>query len=147
MADNDEEISSYRKMLKKMHERNVDSLGRKRLNPEKYSQSGGWRQPRHIVWTCKVCSRAWNVSSKSSRYDSKCRQCGTRNSILLTQPGSFYPGRKRVTKFRYYSTAEDAEFAARKRNQSWMRRRTKKNYGTDTFVKASDLHKKKEDRQ
>lgn len=122
--------------------KDYDSLGRKRLSPEKYSQSGGWRRPRHIVWICKVCSRAWNVSSRSSRYDSKCRQCGTRNSILLTTPVSYYPGRKRVTQFRYYSTAEDAEFAARKRNQSWMARRTKKGFGTDTFVKASELNKK-----
>lgn len=122
----------------------TDSLGRKRLNPEAYSQSGGWRQPRHIVWTCKVCSRAWNVSSRSSRYDSKCRQCGTRNSILLTTPQTFYPGRERVTKFTYFSTAEDAEFAARKKNLNWMARKTKKGFGTDTFVKASELNQKRE---
>ena len=120
-----------------------DSLGRKRLNPEEYSQSGGWRRARHIVWTCKVCSRAWNVSSKSSRYDSKCRQCGTRNSILLTRPQSFYKGRKRVTKFRYFSTASDAEWNAKVRNEQWMRRRTKRGYGTNTFVKASELNKKR----
>ena len=102
----------------------TDSLGRKRLEPEQYSQSGGWRKPRHIVWTCKVCSRAWNVSSKSSRYDSKCRQCGTRNSILL-------------------STASDAEWNAKVRNEQWMRRRTKRGYGTNTFVKASELNKKR----
>lgn len=123
-----------------------DSLGRKRLNPEEYSQSGGWRRARHIVWTCKVCSRAWNVSSKSGRYDAKCRQCGTRNTILLTRPETFYKGRKRVTKFRYYSTAEDAAFHARIRNEQWMRRRTKRGYGTDTFVKASKINKKKEER-
>lgn len=120
----------------------TDSLGRKRLSPERYSQSGGWRQPRHIVWTCKVCSRAWNVSSKSSRYDSKCRQCGTRNSILLTRPGSFYPGRKRVTQFRFFSTAEDAAWNAKVRNEQWMRKRTRRGYGTDSFVKASELNKK-----
>jgi hypothetical protein len=123
-----------------------DSLGRKRKAPEDYSQSGGWRTPRHIVWTCKVCSRAWNVSSKSSRYDAKCRQCGTRNTILLTTPKTFYKGRKRVTHFRYYSTPEDAAFHARIRNEQWMRRRTKKGYGTDTFVQASKLNKKKEER-
>ena len=122
-----------------------DSLGRKRLDPQDYSQSGGWRKARHIVWTCKVCSRAWNVSSRSSRYDSKCRQCGTRNSILLTTPQTFYKGRKRVTKFRYYSTAEDAEWAARKRNVEWMRRKTKKGYGTITFVKASRLNLKRDE--
>ena len=133
-------------MTDKPEPKKYDSLGRKRLNPEDYSQSGGWRRPRHIVWTCKVCSRAWNVSSRSSRYDSKCRQCGTRNSILLTTPKTYYKGRERVTRFQYYSTAEDAEFAARKRNQSWMRKRTKKGYGTDTFVKASELNKKKKDR-
>lgn len=121
----------------------VDSLGRKRLNPSDYSQSGGWRQPRHIVWTCKQCSRAWNVSSKSSRYDSKCRQCGTRNSILLTTPTSYYKGRERVTQFRYFSTPEDAEFYANKQNVNWMRRRTKLGYGTKTFVKASELNKKR----
>jgi hypothetical protein len=124
-----------------------DSLGRKRLAPEAYSQHGGWRHEQHIVWTCKVCSRAWNVTSKSERYDSKCRQCGTRNSILLRRPNSYYIGRKRVTKFRFFPTAEDAQFNARLRNEQWMRRRTKRGYGTDTFVKASDLHKKKEGRQ
>ncbi len=123
-----------------------DPLGRKRLAPEAYAQHGGWRHEQHIVWTCKVCSRAWNVTSKSERYDSKCRQCGTRNSILLRRPNSFYPGRKRVTKFRYYPSAEEAEFVARRRNEQWMRRRTKKGYGTDTFVKAKDLNKKRSDR-
>ncbi len=129
-----------------MDKKKTDSLGRKRLPNEDYSQQGGWRQPKHIVWTCKVCSRAWNVTSRSDRYDSKCRQCGTRNSILLRRPNSFYPGRKRVTKFRYYPSAEEAEFVARRRNEQWMRRRTKKGYGTDTFVKAKDLNKKRSDR-
>lgn len=120
-----------------------DSLGRKRLDPQDYSQSGGWRQPRHIVWVCKSCSRAWNVSSKSSRYDSKCRQCGTRNTILLTTPQTYYKGRERVTRFRYFSTPEDAEYHANLHNVNWMRRRTKKGYGTDTFVRASELNKRR----
>jgi hypothetical protein len=124
-----------------------DSLGRKRLDPMDYSQSGGWRQARHIVWVCKVCSRAWNVSSKSGRYDSKCRQCGTRNTISLTNPQTFYKGRERVTKFSYYSTPEDAAYAANRHNVNWIRRRTKRGYGTSTFVKASDLMKKDLDRK
>jgi hypothetical protein len=130
-------------MCPKPDPKKTDSLGRKRLSPEKYSQSGGWRQPRHIVWTCKVCSRAWNVASKSSRYDAKCRQCGTRNTILLTRPGSFYPGRKRITQFLMFSTPGDALFYAQSRNEQWMRRRTKKGFGTNTFVKASELNKKR----
>jgi len=121
----------------------TDSLGRKRLSPEKYSQSGGWREPRFIVWTCKVCSRAWNVASKSERLDTKCRQCGTRNTILLRRPGSFYLGRKRITKFTMFSTPGDALFYAQSRNEQWMRRRTKKGFGTNTFVKASELNQKR----
>lgn len=121
----------------------TDSLGRNRLPPERYSQSGGSCGAKHIVWTCKVCSRAWNVTSRSYRYDSKCRQCGTRNSILMTRPQSFYPGRKRVTKFSYFPTAEDASWNARLRNEQWMRRRTKKGYGTNTFVTAGELNKKR----
>jgi len=122
----------------------TDSLGRKRLEPEQYAQHGGWLPPKHIVWRCKVCSRAWNVSSKSDRYDSKCRQCGTRNSILLRRPNSFYKGRKRVTWFRLFSSSEDAQFYAQKINFNWMRRKTKKGYGTKTFVKASEINKKRE---
>ena len=132
-------------MSHKPDPKKTDSLGRKRLAPEKYSQSGGWKQPQHIVWTCKVCSRAWNVSSRSDRLDTKCRQCGTRNTILLRRPDSFYSGRKRVTKFRFFPTPGDAEWNARKRNVEWMRRRTKKGYGTITFVPASKLNLKREE--
>tara|TARA_Y100000015_G_scaffold40367_1_gene45186 strand:- start:77 stop:511 length:435 start_codon:yes stop_codon:yes gene_type:complete len=118
-----------------------DSLGRKRLAPERYSQAGGWKsKAKHIVWICKHCSRAWNVSSRSSRYDSKCRQCGTRNSILLTTPQTYYQARQRVTKFSEYSHPEDAQFAARKHNHHWMKRRLPK-YDSGSFEKASLLNK------
>ena len=123
----------------------TDSLGRNRLPSERYSQSGGNCQAKHIVWTCKKCSRAWNVTSRSYRYDSKCRQCGTRNSILMTRPQSFYPGRKRVTKFQYFPSAEDAAWNAKKRNVNWMKRRTKKGYGKVSFVKASWLNLKRDE--
>ncbi len=118
----------------------TDSLGRNRLPSERYSQHGGSVRPKHIVWTCKVCSRAWNVTSKSYRYDSKCRQCGTRNTILLTLPKSYIKSRKRITKFSFYPTAEMAQFIAQKRNQNWMRRKTKSGFGTSTFVKGSELN-------
>lgn len=128
-------------MCPKPDPKKTDSLGRKRLSPEKYSQSGGWRQPRHIVWTCKVCSRAWNVASKSSRYDAKCRQCGTRNTILMTRPSSYYKSRPRVTHFSYYPDAETAAFEARKYNQRWMQRKVKLQYRESGFVKASNFNK------
>ncbi|GAG85727.1 unnamed protein product, partial [marine sediment metagenome] len=51
----------------------TDSLGRPRLAPERYSQHGGRSAQKHFVWFCKRCSRAWNVTSKSNRYDSVCR--------------------------------------------------------------------------
>ena len=58
-------------------------------------------------------------------------------------PTSFYPGRKRVTQFQMFSTPGDALFYAQSRNEQWMRRRTKKGFGTDTFVKASEINKKR----
>ena len=124
-------------MARKPDPKKVDSLGRKRLSAEKYSQAGGWRKARHIVWRCKRCKRAWNVSSKSSRYDAKCRQCGVRNTILLTTPSSFYRGRKRVTTFSYFSTPEDAEFEARRINVNWMKNKLPKNERNTSFVKAT----------
>jgi len=121
----------------------TDSLGRKRLNPEAYSQSGGNYYLRHIVWTCKVCSRAWNVTTKSSRYDSKCRQCGTRNSISLVRRRTLSNTRGRVTFFEEFSHAEDAEIRARILNLAWMKRRTPKYLAQEGFVKASEHMKKR----
>lgn len=119
----------------------TDSLGRKRLPKERYSQDGGRSGKKYIVWRCKVCSRAWNVTSKSHRYDSFCRQCGTRNTILMTRPTSYYQARPRVTHFSYYPDAETAAFAARKYNSSWMQRKVKLQYRESGFVKASNFDK------
>lgn len=119
----------------------IDSLGRNRLAPERYSQSGGSNRPKHIVWSCKTCSRHWNVTSKSYRYDAKCRTCGTRNTILLTLPGSYYPGRARVTQFQYYPDAQTAAFIARKKNLVWMENRIKKQYRDSSFVRANNFNK------
>lgn len=119
----------------------TDSLGRNRLSSERYSQHGGTVRPKHIVWRCKVCSRHWNVTSKSYRYDSKCRQCGTRNSILLTLPKTYVKSRERVTQFQYFPDAETAEFVARKKNLVWMENRIKNQYRDSSFVKASMFNK------
>jgi len=119
----------------------TDSLGRKRLAPEAYSQAGGDYYTRHIVWRCKNCSRAWNLTTRSSRYDSKCRQCGTRNSISLVRRRTLANTRGRVTKFEEYSNPEDAEIYARILNLAWMKARTPKYLAQQGFVKAN-LHKK-----
>tara|TARA_Y100000385_G_C13072041_1_gene629521 strand:+ start:511 stop:711 length:201 start_codon:yes stop_codon:yes gene_type:complete len=58
----------------------------------------------------------------------------------LTLPKSYIKSRKRITKFSFYPTAEMAQFIAQKRNQNWMRRKTKSGFGTSTFVKGSELN-------
>jgi len=119
----------------------TDSLGRNRLEKSRYSQSGGLSKKKFIVYRCKKCFRSWNVASKSHRYDAKCRQCGTRNTILMTLPKTYYKGRSRVTQFEYYPDAETASFMARKRNQLWMQKRIKHQYRDSSFVKASMFNK------
>jgi len=119
----------------------IDSLGRDRLPSERYSQGGGTNKPKHIVWRCKGCSRHWNLTSKSYRYDSKCRQCGIRNTILLTLPKTYVKSRKRVTQFEFFPDAETAEFVARKKNIVWMENRIKKQYRDSSFIKASMFNK------
>jgi len=118
-----------------------DSLGRNRLPSEDYSQHGGILSPRFIVWTCKMCSKAWNISSKSLRYDSFCRFCETRNTIYLTQPKTFYKGRTRTTKFQYFPDAQSAAFQAAKMNHGWMQRKVGYQYRESGFVKAN-MHNK-----
>ena len=124
----------------------TDSLGRNRLPSKRYSQSGGRLRPRHIVWTCKVCSRCWNVTSKAYRYDSKCRQCNTRNSILFTgSKGSWNPTRKRVTQFEFFPSAEEAEYSCIVRNRNWMKKKFKKAYRHAGFVTATHHNSSIED--
>jgi len=115
----------------------TDSLGRNRLPSERYSQHGGPLRPKHIVWTCKVCSKAWNIKSKSIRYDAKCRFCETRNTIYLTLPKTYYKGRTRVTQFSYFPDAETAAFEAKRRNLQWMQRKVSAQYRESGFVKAT----------
>jgi len=118
-----------------------DSLGRNRLPSEDYSQHGGTLRPKHIVWTCKTCSKHWNISSKSLRYDSKCRFCETRNTIYLTQQKTFYKGRTRITQFSYFPDASMAAFEAKRRNLLWMQRRVLAQYRESGFVKATMFNK------
>jgi len=119
----------------------VDSLGRKRLAPGAYSQEGGSYYTRHIVWRCKQCSRAWNVTTKSKRYDSKCRQCGTRNSISLVRKKTYSNTRDRITKFEQFTLAEDAAFEARRLNARWMHLRTPLFEAQSGFSRASLFNK------
>lgn len=129
------------KVSHKPEPQNIDSLGRDRLPSERYSQAGGSNKPKHIVWRCKVCRRHWNVTSKSYRYDSKCRQCGTRNSILLTLPKTYVKSRRRVTEFEFFPDAETAQFVARKKNLVWMENKVKPQYRSGEFHRAS-MHNK-----
>ena len=119
----------------------IDSLGRKRLAPEAYSQDGGAYYTRHIVWRCKRCSRAWNATTKSKRYDSKCRQCGTRNSISLVRKKTYSNTRDRITKFEQFTLAEDAAFEARRLNARWMHLRTPLFEGQSGFTRATLFNK------
>jgi len=120
----------------------IDSLGRIRLPKEEYSQGGGRLSPRYFVWTCKQCSKAWNVRSCSPRYDAKCRGCGTRNSIMFTSgKGVYYQGRERVTKFDYYPNSQEASHAAISHNMKWMKRRIAKCFQDELFTTANLLNK------
>jgi len=81
------------------------------------------------------------LTTRSKRYDSKCRQCGTRNSISLVRRKTLANTRGRITKFEEFSLPEDAEIRARILNLAWMRARTPKYLAQEGFVKAN-LHKK-----
>lgn len=119
-----------------------DKLGRNRLPSERYSQHGGRLSPRFFVWTCKVCSKAWNARSCSARYDAKCRHCETRNSILFsTGKGTHYRTRERVTRFEYYPNELEARFVAKKKNLGWMKRRVNPAVRADGFTTAT-MHNK-----
>jgi len=128
-------------MSSKPPPKKVDSLGRKRLASKAYAQHGGDYYTRHIVWRCKVCSRAWNATTKSKRYDSKCRQCGTRNSISLVRKRTLSNTRNRITKFEQFTLAEDAAFEARRLNARWMMLRTPKFESPGGFSRASLFNK------
>lgn len=119
----------------------IDSLGRKRLAPEAYSQEGGDYYTRHIVWRCKACSKAWNVTTKSRRYDSKCRFCETRNSISLVRRKTLANTRGRKTRFQEFTQAKDAEIHARILNSRWMHLRTPKYETESGFTRATLFNK------
>lgn len=119
-----------------------DSLGRERRPDWAYSQHGGRSSPKFICWTCKVCSRVWPATSRSDRYDTKCRQCGTRNTIKFTgETGSWIQGRERVTRFLYYPTIQMATRYAIFSNKQWMARRRKMQYNHQGFSTANMLDK------